>query len=274
MVSRAATALLLLSTWSALAFGAAPQQTSDAWAGAIQLRQFKSEFVAALREFAEAASGSYGDEGRLLVPRLDALARTLDAWDRGVAAYETAARSAAPTADSHAALGSAYLDRSRVDDAVREFDRAIALDGRREDIHEMAAMAYALAGDTRRAFQELENASAINPDNPATLYRLAQALADTESPRKVDVQRRLDAVRPTSALGQPDAPLVQFDRIALVRQAAGVAPIFPPARYVRAFRAIDSGRYADGLDLLRRAVVDDPLLAGATSAASSRPCST
>jgi tetratricopeptide (TPR) repeat protein len=277
MLLRPVAALLLLSG-AAPAIAAPAAQTcesrgctpSDFRSGVAELHQLKSDLVAALREFVEAASGSYGDEGRLLAPRLDAAQRALDAWDRAIAIYEAAARAApAAAADVHAALGSVYLDRLRVGDTLREFEIASTRDARRADIHDMAAMAYALAGDTRRSIQELERASAIAPDNLATLYRLAQALAESSSPRTLDVQRRLEAARPPSAPGQPDAPAIQFDRIGLVRQVSGVAPIFPPQRYVRGFRSINSGQYAEGLAGLRGAIAEDPLSTVGASAAVS-----
>ncbi|HVZ19643.1 MAG TPA: tetratricopeptide repeat protein [Vicinamibacterales bacterium] len=277
MVPRPVVALLLVCSAGAPALAApAPQACqagpcapADFWAAATEIHQLKSGFVDALRQFAESAGGSYGDEGRRLTPQLDALQRALDAWDGAIAAYEAAARSAPSSADVHAAFGSVYLDRSRLDAAARELETAVALDARRADLHEMAAIAYGLAGNAGRSLQELEKASALAPDNAASLYRLAQALAASDTPHALDVAHRVEAAHPVPSSGQPDAPAVQFERIGLLRQAAGVAPIFPPARYVPGFRAVERGQYAEGLSSLRAAIAADPLLANASSAATA-----
>ena len=142
---------------------AAAAQPADVWAGVNELHERKNTFVAALRQFAEAMAGSYGDEGLRLGAALDAMQRSLDAWDQAIAVYENAAHAAAQTADLHAALGSAYLDRLRAQDALREFAAAAALDSRRADVHALSASAYEFAGNSAAALAELAKARAIDP---------------------------------------------------------------------------------------------------------------
>jgi tetratricopeptide (TPR) repeat protein len=269
---REAAALLLLSAAAPPAGAAQPPAlceghactSADLWAGVNDLHQLKVAFVEALRRFAEAASGSYGDEGSSLASTLDDARRALRSWDQEIITYESRARTASATADARAALGAVYLDRARDRDALTELTAALRVDPRRADVHELAAMAYELGGDSANAVASLEKAVVIAPQNLATLYRIARAVAGDSSRRAVDAQRRVDAVH-LSLAGDTS---VQFDRIGLLRQTSGVAPIFPPARYVAAFQDIERGRYAEGLAALRAAADGDPLVMHATTDAA------
>lgn len=266
MVKNTAVAALLLIAASTLVVSA----QTDFWGGVAELHQFKTAFVAALSAFAQSAAGSYGDEGPELSPKLDAVQRALESWDRAISAYESAARAAASNVDAHAALGAVYLDRSRMRDALTELGTATRLDPRRTDVYELLATARDLAGDRVGAIAALEQATTRAPRNLAILYRLANALAETNSPKAADAQQRVDAA--VRAASGEDA--VTFDRVGLLRQAAGVAPILPPERYVAAFRLIDKGQYVDGVAALRQAAAGDPLLtsapAGPSTAAGAR----
>jgi len=237
----------------------------DVWAGVNALHQLKTAFVDALRGFAEAAAGSYGDEGPQLASELEGAQRALDAWDRAMAAYEAAARTAAPSSDRHAALGAVYLDRSRISDALTEFAAATRLDARRADVHTMGAMAYELAGDSRNTLAEREKAAALSPRDIAAQYLAAARRADEDSPAARESQRRVDAEH----LSMGGTAPIQFDRVGLLRQLPGVAPIFPPERYVAGFRLLERGRFAEGLRALRQAAGSDPLAAGANTNAAA-----
>jgi len=242
--------------------------STDLWAGVNELHRLKIDFVEALRIFAEAVSGSYGDEGSRLSAALEAAQRALESWDRAILAYESKARSATVTAEARVALGSVYLDRSRVRDALTEFAAAERMDSRRPDVYGLAAMAYELTGDSESAAMQLEKAATLTPQDPATLYRLAKALADNnDSQKAVTAQRQVDAayLKPSETESAP----VQFDRVGLLRQVGGVAPIFPPARYVAAFRLFDGGRYPEGIAALRAASAADPLVAGPPGGAAA-----
>jgi tetratricopeptide (TPR) repeat protein len=239
---------------------------ADLWSAVNEVHALKNAFVAALRQLAESVSGSYGDEGRLLPAQLDALQRALDSWDNAIAIYEAVARSAADTADAHAALGSIYLDRLRAQDALREFAAAVRLEPRRADIHQLSAMAAALAADPRTALAELEHAHAAAPTDAATLYRLSVALLESDRPsRAVEFQRRVDAERPVAAGRSGNAPAVTFERAGLLRQIDGVSPIFPPQIYGRGFGLIEAGQLAEGVAQLRDAMTNDRLMTSAPS---------
>jgi tetratricopeptide (TPR) repeat protein len=262
VVKNTAAAALLLVTSAMLVVSA---QAPDFWAGVGELQQFKTSFVATLRTFAQSASGSYGDEGRLLSPQLDDIQRALESWDRALARFEAAAHIAPGNVDARAALGAAYLDRLRTRDALTELGAAARLDPRRADVHELLATAHELAGDRARAIAELEQATAIAPRNLASLSRLATLLAQTDSPRAADAQQRVDAAFQATS----DAEALTFYRVGLVRQPAGVAPIFPPQRYVAGFRLIEGARFLEGLAALRAAVAGDPLVESAPTSTAA-----
>jgi tetratricopeptide (TPR) repeat protein len=123
-------------------------------------------------------------------------------------------------------------------------------------------MAYEANGDAPRARAEREAAAADAPHDVVAVYLAAAVRADEDSSAALDAQRRVDATHSAA----DNAP-IQFDRVGLVRQVPGTAPIFPPQRYVRSFRLIEGGHYTEGLSALRQAIASDPLVA---SAADSR----
>jgi tetratricopeptide (TPR) repeat protein len=271
---RIAVALLLLSNAVVPAVAQPPARCdghactpADIQTGVNELQPLKVEFVDALRRFAEAISGSYGDEGSRLPSALEALQRALESWDRAIAGLEVKARTAGGGADVHVALGSVYLERARVRDALTEFAAAARADPRRADVHVLTATAFDLTGDAANATSALEKAAAVVPRDLATAYRLAKALAGDQSPKASAAQARVDALH--LALPEIDGAPLQFERVGLLRQAPGVAPIFPPQRYVAAFRLIDRGRYAEAVTALRAAIADDPLGVGAPAGTAS-----
>jgi tetratricopeptide (TPR) repeat protein len=277
MVSKSAAVMLMLACGVAMLVAAQPPApcanqactSAELWAGAASIHQLKNEFVAALRDFVEVAVGSYGDEGPLLLSTLDAAQRSLSSWDQAIAAYEMALRATPGTAESHAALGSVYLDRARLQDSLREFRRATDLDPQRPDAHELSALAYETLGDSKMSALEFERTVAVAPDNLSAWYRLAQAVALVGLPAKAqEAQRRLDAAQPPSPPPGVSGPSIRFDRISLLRQPAGLAPIFPPQAYVPGFRLLDVGRYSEALTSLHDAAASDPLQSSAPGSAA------
>jgi tetratricopeptide (TPR) repeat protein len=230
------------------------------WAGAAQVHQRKNEFVAELRQFAESAAGSYGDEGSRILSSLDAMRGALLAWDAAIRAYEMTASAAGNTADRHVALGSVYLERSRVQDALRELAAAGQLDPRRADAQELTAMAYDLAGDPAAAARALEHASTLDARNPVTWYNLSQHLALLGQQNKAqDARHSFQHAQSELPQAQGGIPAIQFERVSLLRQVAGVAPIFPPRLYAPGLQFLTAGRYEQAIASLREAAARDPL---------------
>src|SRR6185369_17513916 len=65
---------------------------------------------------------------------------------------------------------------------------------------------------------------------------------------------------------EPQLPLAAvptqqpFPHAGLLRESAGVAPIWPPARYVPGFEAMARGAYAEAVTAFERAAAQDPLV--------------
>jgi hypothetical protein len=114
------------------------------------------------------------------------------------------------------------------------------------------------------AVRALRRATALAPGDPAPFYTLAQNLAhlgqsaDASRARR-DFQRALNRRSDTQNGTRTGAP--RFDRIDLLRQVAGVAPIFPQPRYVDAY-ALGTGDYATAAKRFSDASISDPLVAG------------
>ena len=105
-------------------FAACGQGVNEAWVSATRIPERKQKFVAALRQFMEALPGTYGDEGRALLAGIGSMQKALGQWDAEIRAFETAVRAGTRTPDAHVALGTVYLDRSRVEEALKEFAAA------------------------------------------------------------------------------------------------------------------------------------------------------
>jgi tetratricopeptide (TPR) repeat protein len=233
------------------------------WQAAAQIHQLKLQFVAALRAFTQAQAGMFGDEGGRLASSVDQMRATLNRWDGAVRDFEAALSDFFGHAEVHLALGTVFLDRHRVRDALREFQAAARRDSTRADIFAVQALAYGLAGRTTDAAQALQRAATLDAGNAATWYTLGHYLLKLDRPeearqalRKVHdaVQRLVDDPRAGSTG-------VVFDRVDLLRQVAGVAPIFPLSLYTDGYGALREGDYAAAVAHFRRAISRDPLTA-------------
>jgi tetratricopeptide (TPR) repeat protein len=252
--SRLVVLALALSAVSAPA-----QDAHPAWAGAAEVYQRKQVFVAAVRDLSISLTGRVGDEGRRLRADIDTLETALRGWDQAIGALEAALRARGLDAESHTALGTVYLDRFRLDDAVRAFDAAAGLDPRRVDVHRFTAMVHDLAGRPTDAVRALTRAAAIQPGDVVTSYEIARHVMEMgdASPAQAGFTAFQDA-----ALKQLGAPPIEppFTRPGLLRQSSGVAPIFPPALYVHAFELLMTGRFEQAIGECRKALENDLLV--------------
>ena len=194
---------------------------------------------------------------------------SLERWDRAVEQFQSEAKRLTPAAEAHVAMATVLLNRYRAEDALRELKAAERDDDSRADLYAMQALAYGVLDRRQDAARALRRAVALNPDNPAALYTLAQHFAQLEqaadaSRVRRDFQRAV--ARQTDAAKRPPAASARFERIDLLRQAAGVAPIFPQARYVDAYAAVNAGDYATAVARFSEASAGDPLLLGHPSA--------
>src|SRR5690606_32583299 len=119
---------------------------------------------------------------------LDRLAAGLAEWDRTLAEYESNVAAILPTAspdralEMHTTMGSLYVARGRLADALREFDAAAGLAPGRPLLHIFRAMVHDAAGAPGEALQALRTASELDPTDPVAAYMLAaRALESPEA---------------------------------------------------------------------------------------------
>lgn len=235
------------------------------WVEAASIHKLKLEFVDGLQRFTRAQAGTFGDEGSELRLSLESMRDALDRWDRAIKQFQSDASRLNPAAEVHVAVATVLLDRHRLEDAVRELKAAENQDDSRPDIYTLQALAYAAMDRDADAARALRRATALNPDSAASFYTLAQLQSRLDQQADASranggFQRALSKRPPALAATAP--AVAPFERVDLLRQAAGVAPIFPQARYVDGFVALRSGDYTAAVDRLRAASADDPLLAG------------
>jgi len=245
--------------------GATSPASNGLWVEASSIHKLKLEFVDALQRFTRAQAGTFGDEGSELRLSVESMRESLDRWDRAVKQFQSDASRINPTAEVHVAVATVLLDRHRLEDALKELKAAENQDDRRADVYTLQALAYVAADRDADGARALRRATALNPDSAASFYTLAQLLTgldqQADSSRAISgFQRALGRRAPAASATPPT--VAPFERIDLLRQVAGVAPIFPQARYVDGYAALQGGDYAAAVDRFRVASADDPIVAG------------
>ena len=268
---RQVIAAVVVTTTIAVPAGAQPAQdcgsrgcasSNQIWVPAAQIHEIKNQFVAAVRQFAGAMAGSYGDERSQILSSIASLDRARIQWDEAIRVYERTLATFAETADLHVGLGTVYLDRARIEDALRELAQAGRLDPRRADVHSLSALAYGLGNRPEEAARSLIDASTLDGGNPITLYSLAQQLIKSGKREQASDALRafLESAHKKSIEGSgTSGATAPFERVSLLRQVASVAPIFPLHLYRQGFTLLLAGSYEEAVNEFRRAAAADPL---------------
>jgi tetratricopeptide (TPR) repeat protein len=230
----------------------------------------KTNFVQALARFSLELDGGYGDEGSRLWADLESMDRGLEQWDATVRTYEAAMileiKGAEPrlAARMHAALGGVYLDRGRIEDALRELMAASDLDSTRADVYTLQGLAYnhPSARDPVAATLALQTASDLDPHNAVRSYALARQLMRVGKRQEAKkalllLEDGLKQGRDQSRTAIP-SPFVQ---LGIVQEKAGVEPFFPPALYAEGFALLQRGALRRAIAQFREAAGHDPLAA-------------
>ena len=147
-------------------------------AAAAQVADPKGAFTEALGQFSLAIDGAYGDEGPRVLSTLDALDRGLAAWDATIRSFEAGLAAETKNADpkmaalAHMAIGGVYLDRHRVADALREFTEATSLDPARGDAWTLlgAASSPPFPASPSAAIAAFQKAAALDPGDVISEY--------------------------------------------------------------------------------------------------------
>jgi tetratricopeptide (TPR) repeat protein len=234
----------------------------EAFAAVTQASRQKQEFVGAVRQLIAALAGTFGDEGPRVEATLRSMHTVLASWDRSLLQFEQRVKGGSRAAEVHLALGVAYLDRYRLDAAQREFAEAIRLNPRRADAHTYHALVQTLTNQPGLAATAFARAAAADTRRPGLLYSQARQLALAGQEAEAGKALQAFAAAQQARLAAPalqDDGRPPFDRVALLRQVPGVAPIFPLGLYSDAFAQLVRGSYPESLESFKQALARDPL---------------
>jgi tetratricopeptide (TPR) repeat protein len=222
--------------------------------------QAKDAFVEGLSWLINAVDGSFGDEGPALAAAIDAIARGLAEWNARVSGVESGFRAdiakAAPPAAARmrATLGTVYLERGRIDDALAQFSAAVELDPSLAQAHVLRGLAYERSNRAAEAAAAYRAAWQANPEDATTAYlvlRTDPATREALAALRAAVARRAEAENPAAE---------GFAVADLLDDASVAVPLFSPAAYGEGFALIRQGKYDEALARLREAVAVDPLV--------------
>jgi tetratricopeptide (TPR) repeat protein len=156
-------------------------------------------------------------------------------------------------------LGVLYLQRSRYEDALTEFDAASRLAPQEGAAHLLRALALDALGRSDAARMAFHVAWTIDPDDPARAY-LVLARSVVDGP---DLTRIIDTLHATYRRviqGARRGSAAPFFDAAVLGDATTGEPVFPLARYLDGFDLLASGQHEEGLARLRQAAQTDPLV--------------
>jgi tetratricopeptide (TPR) repeat protein len=246
---------------------AAAAAIPEAWQAAARLHQLKLRVVDSVQRVTRAQVGTFGDEGRDLASGMAAMRYALGEWDSGIRELESSLARTASSAERYVIRGTVYLDRYRIDDALRAFDEAARLDPERADVPMLQALAHAASGKHADAWRALGRAASRDPGSVTIAYTQARQAAQLQQPEDARralarVVRLVDAQSPPAPQGAPTEARAPFERVDLLRQSAGVAPIFPLALYADAYAAVNQGDLAGAVAAFDKAIPRDPLTGG------------
>jgi len=222
--------------------------------------QAKDAFVEGLTQLINAVDGTFGDEGPALQAAVEAMTRGLAQWDERITRVESGFRAdvtkAAPPAAARmrATLGTVYLERGRIDDALAQFAAAAELDPSLAQVHVLRGLTYDRANRSAEARDAYRAAWKSKPDEPAAAYlvlRTDPTSSAALTALSMAVGRRAESTNASSD-GFPVADLLD--------DASAKVPLFAAAAYGQAFTLIRQGMYDDALTAFKAAVAADPLV--------------
>ena len=229
-------------------------------------------FLKALVQFHQTLRGAYGDEGPQLTRHLDTMTAALAAWNAEIREAESQLRPRLKGADAatalqvHTVLASLYLERSRLPDALREFDADIKIDPSRSAFHRYKGLIYEATARPAEAATAYRTAWLREPDDPQNAYRLIVTRSTATTAAEV--------TKALATLGQVEGELVRrqrtradapFRTVQAIDDDAGGGIAFVPPPYAAGFALLQRGAYEEGLASLRAALATDPLVADAAS---------
>ena len=228
----------------------------------------RDAFFSALVTFHRSLAGLYGDEGPRLTTQLAAMSAALDRWDSDIRDAEREMRSRLSFANDvqtrlqiHAVLASLYLERGRLNDALREFDEDISIDPRRAAFHRFKGLVLQAMSRPADAGEAFRTAWLLDPADPQNAYRLITHRSAETTRQEVDgaLETLASLERGLTRRERPGAATL-FTEVRGIIDDAGGAMAFVPAAYAGGFSFILQGELERGLDAFRAAITNDPLV--------------
>jgi tetratricopeptide (TPR) repeat protein len=228
----------------------------------------RDPFFSAVVAFYRSSAGLYGDEGPQLTAQLEAMSTALDRWDRELREAERELRSRLQSADDvptklqiHTTLASLYIERGRLDDAVREFDEDISIDPRRAAFHRLKGLVLQAASRHAEAADGFRTAWVLDPDDPQNAYRLIAYRSARATPQDIERARETLANLERRLIRREQAGIsAPFTNLSGIKDDAGGGMAFVPAAYASGFSFILQGELERGVAALRAAIANDALV--------------
>jgi tetratricopeptide (TPR) repeat protein len=223
--------------------------------------QAKDAFVEGLTQLVNAVDGTFGDEGAALQAAIEAMSRGLAEWDERIARVESGFRAdvanAAPPAAARmrGTLGTVYLERGRIDDALAQFTAAAELDRSLSQLHVLRGLAYERAGRPAEAAAAYRAAGQADPTDATSAYLVLRS--EPATPAALEALRAAVTRRVESAEAAP----VGFPVADVLDDGSSAVPVFAPTAYSPAFTLIRQGKYDEALTKLRETIAADPVVA-------------
>lgn len=166
--------------------------------------------------------------------------------------------------DEHNARGIDLADHGMLDEAIKEFAKAIELDPESAHAHDNLAWVYAEKRQFREALAEYLTAIRLEPEAPTAHYNLACFLATHGPEMAIEEYRQAIEIEPEFPdahlhLGLTHADLGQVeDAMRELQRAVELNPVDPFPRHEIAAILMDEGDYRGAIAQLKEVVRLDP----------------
>lgn len=225
--------------------------------------QRKAGFSDGLLAFVAAVEGEHGGTRTQIDAALKQMTDGLASWDARLGELERQTASALKDADPsnsagmRTSLGAAYLERGRIDDALRELTFATQSDPRQPTPWLMLGLAHELARHNGPARDAYLAALAAAPENAVAAYhvaRLASGSTDAATALRVLLNSHEQLIA-----GRVTGVRTPFVDTSLLEERRTVAPVFLPAAYAPIAALLSERRFDAALAQLRAGLPKDPL---------------
>jgi len=221
--------------------------------------QLKDSFAQALVEFANAANADVDANGAAVSAALDAMAQGLAAWDAAQVRMESGLAAEVGTAPPSAAarmrtvLGAAYLERGRLDDALKQFDAAVSLDPALANAYVLKGLALEAARRPADAAAAYRTAWQRQPEDNASAYRVLRLAGSGNTSVLAEVTKALSGDVERAAT-RGDRPTIGFADARLLDEGSIAAPVFVQAAFSDGIGLMMQGRYEQAIASLKTSV--------------------